>query len=698
MVSFMIKQNKRVFLIETNDLQYAVAAGKGGELQHLHFGRKCKIEDFEAVKINEQNSNHSALDFIKTEYTPFGGIMYRECALKCTFADGCRETKLDYSGFKIEGSTLKIIMLDSAYSLEAELIYTAHEKHNIIERTCVLKNNSANDIILEKAASAEINLPGQRPYTIINSNGSWGGEFRKTAQRLESGSLIFENRKGDTGHEHMPALIAAENPKEDCGEVYFAVFGGSGNYKIEATRDFLGTTRAVLGLNDFDFSKTLKPGESFALPPVYCGIANGLRGMSNTINDFAIDCILPKKFAKQDLPVLYNSWEATGFTVNLAQQLTLAKSAAKIGCELFVMDDGWFSSRISDRSGLGDWEVNRIKFPTGLKTLADAVNKLGMDFGIWVEPEMVNPASKLYKSHPEWTYFYDTRKPNLLRHQLVLNLTMPEVREYILGFMQKLLSSCNISYIKWDMNRPFSETGAPNLQNQKELWFRHTNAVFEIVDTLKEEYPDVHFEACASGGGRTDFGALAHFDSVWPSDNTDPLDRLEIQDGYSLIYPRKCMRAWVTDTNKRNRPVPMKYRFAVSMQGSLSVGANLPLLKQSELLECKKQIALYKKIRHTVQFGSLYRIMNFEKDKIYFNGYVNADKSQAVYFACAGANSIFGDKYVNLKFTGLDENAIYKAKSEYRSFTKSGAYLAEHGIDIEYTKPLDSEVFVLEKQ
>ena len=311
---------------------------------------------------------------------------------------------------------------------------------------------------------------------------------------------------------------------------------------------------------------------------------------------------------------------------------------------------------------------------------------------------MVNPASKLYKSHPEWTYFYDTRKPNLMRHQLVLNLTLPEVREYILGFMRELLLSCNISYIKWDMNRPFSETGAPNLENQKELWFRHTDAVFDIVDTLKSEYPNVHFEACASGGGRTDFGALSHFDSVWPSDNTDPLDRLEIQKGYSLIYPRKCMRAWVTDTNKRNRPVPMKYRFAVSMQGSLSIGANLSLLKRSELLECKKQIALYKKIRHTVQFGSLYRIMDFEKDKIYFNGYVNADKSQAVYFACTGANSFFGDKYVNLKFTGLDENAVYKAKSEYRSFTKSGAYLAEHGIDIEYTKPLDSEIFVLEKQ
>lgn len=694
----MIKQNGRVFLIETKDLQYAVAAGRGGELQHLHFGKKCKIGDFETVDIGEQNSNHSSLDFTKTEYTPFGGTMYRECALKCTFADGCRETKLDYSDFKSNGNTLEIMMTDSAYSLEATLIYTAHEKHNIIERACVLKNNSKSDIILEKAASAEINLPGQRPYTIINSNGSWGGEFRKTAQRLESGSLIFESRKGTTGHCRMPALIAAENPQEACGEVYFAVFGGSGSFKIEATRDFLGTTRAVLGLNDFDFSKTLKPGESFALPPVYCGIANGLRGMSNAINDFAVDCILPKKFAGTDLPVLYNSWEATGFTVNFEQQLLLAKSAAEIGCELFVMDDGWFSSRNSDCSGLGDWEVNRTKFPTGLKALADAVNALGMDFGIWVEPEMVNPASKLYKNHPEWTYFYGTRKPNLLRNQLVLNLTVPEVREYILGFMRKLLSSCNISYIKWDMNRPFSETGAPNLQNQKELWFRHTNAVFEIVDTLKNEYPNVHFEACASGGGRTDFGALAHFDSVWPSDNTDPLDRLEIQDGYSLIYPRKCMRAWVTDTNKRSRPVPMKYRFAVSMQGSLSIGANLSLLKRSELLECKKQIALYKKIRHTVQFGSLYRIMNFEKDKIYFNGYVNADKSQAVYFACAGANSLFGNKYVNLKFTGLDENAVYKAKSEYRSFTKSGAYLAGHGIDIEYTKPLDSEVFVLEKQ
>ncbi|MCD7872738.1 MAG: alpha-galactosidase, partial [Clostridiales bacterium] len=366
-------------------------------------------------------------------------------------------------------------------------------------------------------------------------------------------------------------------------------------------------------------------------------------------------------------------------------------------CELFVMDDGWFSSRITDKSGLGDWNVNKFKFPKGLNSLIKSINALGMDFGIWFEPEMVNPASVLYKKHPEWTYHYSSRKPNLLRNQLVLNLTKPEVQKYILTCLDDMLSSCNIKYIKWDMNRPFSEIGADNLENPKELWYRHTQAVYDIVDSLKQKHPDVQFEACASGGGRTDLGALSHFDMVWPSDNTDPLDRLDIQQGYSLLYPIKCMRSWVTDTNKNSRQVSLDYRFNVSMQGVLSIGADLTKYSRQELELCKKYIKLYKEIRHTIQFGKLYRIMDFSKDKIYFKGYVSSDKSQAVFFADTNANSFFGDRFVNLKFKGLDEEARYSVKTDRRKFIKSGAYLMSVGIDTDYTKPLDSEIFILNK-
>ena len=377
-----------IFVLETKNYQYVIGAGELG-IYHLHWGTPCPREDFEINELEEQNSNHSSLDFTPTEYAPYGGTIYREYALKCLFEDGCRDTVLKYKNSKITENTLELILNDDKYGLSVSLIYRLFEENDIIERYAVIRNQSKSKIILEKAASAEINLPGQRAYTVINSNGSWGGEFRKTEQKLETGTLSFESRKGTTGHNHLPALIAAEKPDEEYGEVYFAVLEWDGNYKISAERDFTGRTSAVIGLNDFDFSQTIECGEEFRTPSVFCGIAQGLGNMSRMMNRFAVSHILPKRFANEALPVLYNSWEATEFNVSEKGQLELAKTAAEIGCELFVMDDGWFSTRLSDNAGLGDWEVNRDKFPNGLKPLIDGVNALGMDFGIWVEPEMV---------------------------------------------------------------------------------------------------------------------------------------------------------------------------------------------------------------------------------------------------------------------------------------------------------------------
>jgi alpha-galactosidase len=266
--------------------------------------------------------------------------------------------------------------------------------------------------------------------------------------------------------------------------------------------------------------------------------------------------------------------------------------AADIGCELFVMDDGWFGSRYNDNAGLGDWKVNKIKFPFGLKPLIDKVTSLGMKFGLWFEPEMVNPDSDLYRAHSEWAYHYDTRKSNELRQQLVLNLTREDVQEHVFRCMDDMLCEYDISYIKWDMNRAYSETGAQNLDNPQELWYRHTKAVYEIADRLKAKHPDLQIECCASGGGRVDLGSLSHFDMVWTSDNTDPVDRLDIQDGFSLLYPIKCMRAWVTDTGRDVRPNDWDFRFNVTMQGSLSIGGDLSKYSQEVLDLHKKYIAL----------------------------------------------------------------------------------------------------------
>jgi alpha-galactosidase len=515
---------------------------------------------------------------------------------------------------------------------------------------------------------------------------------------LKCGTLTFESRRGTAGHVNSPFLIMSQNASEDSGEVYFAVLGYGGNFKAEANRDFIGRTRAMLGISDFDFSYILHSGESITTPKVYIGYSHGFANMSNMMNDFAVKNILPKSFADKPLPVLYNSWEATGFDVNSQQQIELAKIACEIGCELFVMDDGWFGKRNNDRAGLGDWFVNNEKFPNGLGELIDAVNELNMDFGLWFEPEMVQKDSDLYRAHPDWTYHYNTRNASELRNQLVLNLTKPEVKQYVFDSMDKMLDEYNIRYIKWDMNRPFSEIGAENLDNPQELWYRHTMAVYDIADKLKAKHPYLQLEACSSGGGRAELGALEHFDMVWTSDNTDPVDRLDIQRGYSLLYPIKCMRAWVTDWSNNTRPVSLDFRFNSSMQGSLSIGSNLIKYSDEDIQKCKKYIELYKNIREVVQFGDFYRLKNYSEDNYYATQYVSKDKSKSVVFINSSPNYLFNRQFITIRLKGLGDNSLYKLTDGDNEIIKSGKCFNNMSYDFRLGSPLESKIWIIEKQ
>ena len=280
-----------------------------------------------------------------------------------------------------------------------------------------------------------------------------------------------------------------------------------------------------------------------------------------------------------------------------------------------------------------------------------------MDFGLWFEPEMVNPDSDLFREHPEWAYHYDTRTAHTLRHQLVLNMTREDVQEYIFNCMDEMLTNHNIKYIKWDMNRPLSETGAENLNCPQDLWYKHTQAVYDIVDKLKEKHPDVAIESCSSGGGRSDYGALLHFDQVWTSDNTDSIDRMTMQKWFTYLRPVKAMRAWVTDINWYNSPMSLDFRFNVAMQGSLGVGGNLTKYSKEDLEIGKKNVTLYKEIRHLVQFGDLYRILDAKKDEILCNLYVSEDKNEAVLFL-ASAGTSFMKKEVPVLFEGLDRKSV----------------------------------------
>ena len=692
----IIKRDNNIFILETENTHYVIGIDETGYNHHIHWGKKCNPDDYYIITVGDENSNHTMLDEYKQEITPYGQTMYRDCDIKAEFDDKCREINLKYIGSSSTDDTLSLTFSDKYYPLEITLHYQIFDGLDIIKRYTTLRNTGAGRIDFEKISSAQFSLPSVKPYTFRNTNGAWGGEFIETNTVLDGGYAVFETRKGASNHNNSPYFIAYQNADEHSGDVYFASLAYSGNFKVSCSRDLYGISRVILGMNDFDFSHTLNSGESFDTPPVYCGHTQGFGDMTRQMNRFCVQHLLPKQFNQETLPVLYNSWEATGFAVNAKQQIELAKLAAKMGVELFVMDDGWFGQRKDDHAGLGDWYVNEEKFPNGLDELINAVNELGMDFGIWVEPEMVNADSDLFRKHPEWSYHYPHREACELRNQLVLNMTREDVQNYIFKMLDELLSKHNIKYIKWDMNRPFSETGAENLQNPKMYSYLHTMAVYNIVDRLKEKHPDVAIESCASGGGRCDLGALSHYDQAWTSDNTDGIDRMTIQKGYSLLRPAKTMRAWVTDIEGINKPCSLDFRFAVAMQGSLGIGGDLTKYNDEDLEICRKNIAFYKTFRDIVQFGDLYRILDIERDEVLLNQYVTADKSKSVAFLLANGTRFY-KKRMPVRFDGLDNCRNYRLTIDGKTYEKSGAYLMNCGIILQIRGVNYNRVIIIEE-
>ena len=517
--------------------------------------------------------------------------------------------------------------------------------------------------------------------TFRNTHGYWGAEQQMFTQKVSYGKIYFENRKGISGHNHNPYFILDKDATETTGEVYFGALKLTGNFKGVVEQTPYGETLVQMGINDFDFLIYLENGQSIETPHMVIGYTDkGLESMSHNMHDCANKYILKNKEIR---PVLYNSWEAMEFKVNAKEQINLAKLAKEIGTELFVVDDGWFGERHSTKDGLGDWYVNEGKFPNGLEELIKEVKNMNMKFGIWFEPEMVNPLTKLYKEHPDWIYQFDNREGNLSRDQFVLNMTKPEVKEFVFNMLDHYLTKYDIDYIKWDANRPISEPGAKNLGKQeRSLWLKHIEAVYEIVDKLKEKHPNVLFEACASGGGRIDLGMLTHFDDFWTSDNTDAYDRLFIQNSYSHIYPIKAMRAWVTDCPNflSKRVIPMEFRFDSSMMGTLGVGCNLLKLSEEELNICKEKIAKYKEIRHIVQDGKFYRLQgNLVDNDYHIFEYVNKDEALLFVFL---PQSKVGHRFTTIKLRGLDENKDYKFNLFGQDIVKSGRYLMNHGLTV----------------
>ncbi|MBN1534829.1 MAG: alpha-galactosidase [Spirochaetes bacterium] len=676
-------EEKRLFAISGDAVSYLFGFDERGLLKHLHWGRRVDSPgDFGAGFTGEGTANDPAVDILTEEYAPWGGMRFKEPCLKVSFADGTRDLVPVYREHRIRGDLLSVTFTDAHYPLELILFYRMMDGFDILERYAEIVNRGKEPFTIHRAASAEFHFPGTGWHQ-TNVYGQWAAEQRRFREPLGYGRKVLESRKGSTGHNHGPWFILDRNAGEEEGTVYFGALVYSGNFKTVFEVSPYGNTRVITGINDFDFAWVLRPGESFRTPAVLCGCTGGGFGaMSRGMHRIALKRLMPEEHRGEIRPVLYNSWEATYFDVTCQGQLALAETAAAMGVELFVVDDGWFGERHSDHAGLGDWYVNRTKFPSGLAPLVDGVKKLGMQFGIWVEPEMVNPDSDLYREHPEWIYRFEHREPTTGRNQLVLNLCEPAVAHYIVGVLSSLLSEHDIAFVKWDMNRAVSEPGALNLppEDRQSVWYRHVLAFYGIVDELRRKFPRVVFEACASGGGRVDHGCLMRFDQFWTSDNTDALDRLEIQEGYSLMFPAKAMRAWVTDCPNflNKRTIPLRYRFHSAMMGSLGIGGDLKKWSPQEREESAKMVAMYKEIRHVVQEGELYRLSTIGSGLAALQ-YVLSGES--VVFALTRGER-YGRELIPLRLRGLDRGKTYTVDIDGFAYDKSGGYLMESGITL----------------
>lgn len=501
--------------------------------------------------------------------------------------------------------------------------------------------------------------------------------FRET---LTPGRKVLESRRGNTSHEANPFFaVDAGAATEEAGEVWFGALAWSGNWKFAFDYDAAGALQISCGVNDFDFRWLLEPGESFATPALVAGYTpRGFGAASRTLHRYAREIVMPEDGPR---PVLYNSWEATYFDVDHEGQAKLAERAAAIGVELFVVDDGWFGARDDDRAGLGDWVVNRRKFPEGLEPLIDHVKSLGMEFGIWVEPEMVNPDSDLYRVHPDWVYHFPTRPRTEARNQLVLNLGRDDVRDHLFDALDGLLSGHAISFVKWDMNRPFSEPGWPGAPagRDREVWVRHVHGLYELLRRLRERHPRVGFESCSGGGGRVDLGILGLVEQAWTSDNTDAHDRLFIQEGFSMAYPARSMACWVADAGKwvANRPAPLSYRFRSAMMGTLGIGGDLLSWSDEDLAQARGLVEDYKRVRHLIQDGEQYRLLSPSEGETAAVQYASADGSEAVIFVLRHPHNLFAPA-PRLYPRGLRAGATYKVCGEESPV--GGAALMSRGV------------------
>ena len=718
-------QERKVFKLDSDSTSYTFGIDCHGYLLHLYYGVRIKDTDLTYLSYNYPQSTTSAIvsdtdteyfskDVHRMEYSCNGCGDMRQTALSVLRSTGTTDTDIQYVSHKIyagkprlagqpatyateeEADTLEILCRDHVSGAEVTLFYTVFAMVGAITRHTVIRNTSDTPMEIRRIMSTCVDFHDATDMDFIHLYGKWAKERSFERTPLLHGTQSVSSKRGCSSHMHNPFVaLCAHDATEQTGDVYGFNLVYTGNFLASAEMDANGGARVLLGINPDDFSWKLESGESFCTPEAVMVYSDeGLGGMSRIYHRLYRNNLCRGPWKTKKRPILINNWEATYFDFNEEKLYDLAKTASELGIEMLVMDDGWFGDRNTDTTALGDWFVNEKKLRGGLGKLTERINALGVKFGIWFEPEMISPNSELYRAHPDWALQTPNRPMSIGRHQYVLDMSRPDVRDYLFDCLKKILDNANIAYIKWDFNRNLTEVGSALLgaDHQQEVFHRYVLGLYELLERLTSSYPDLLLEGCAGGGGRFDPAWLYYAPQIWTSDDTDATERLDIQYGTSLCYPVSSMGAHVSvcPNHQTMRTSPFQTRANIAMSGTFGYELDLTKLTDEEKEMVKEQCKDYHKYYDIIHYGDLYRLISpWQKRTRCAWSFVSPDKRE-VLVTYVVIRSDIKERYY-LKLCGLDPDLLYKNEESGQILT--GAALMNAGVCIQgQLRDLDSRV------
>jgi len=676
--------------LRTESTSYTVRLSPAGPWVELDSWGPLGVEDGPSALDRSRRTHFiTPADAAPAEYLPYGTRPFTGSELVVSGPDGDRGSWWEFDHVEAEETALRFAFHDERLGLRTVLHYGTVPGTDVILRWTEF--TATNELRLERLDSAAVNIPISGVARLTYLTGQWSQEFQRTRLDLPRGTFTIGSLQGVPGHAYAPWLAVQDG---EAPAAYGVALAWPGNWHITAEAEPGGAVRVRAGRVPHEGAVLLAPGETLATPQLACAFSpDGLDGLSRVWHRY--ERHLSGERLHRPRKVLYNSWEATGFDVEAAGQLELAKTAADIGAELFVVDDGWFTGRADDTGGLGDWWPDPAAFPHGFDRFIADVRALGLDFGLWIEPEAVSPGSRLHAEHPEWVYRIEGRPGRLVRNQLLLDLGRTDVQDFVIGTLDRLLGTYDIGYLKWDMNRPPTERGRPGA-DRVDLDAEHVAGYLRVLDHLRSAHPDVTVEGCAGGGGRIEHATIARTDVVWPSDNTAPLDRLRIQYGFLHAHAPHVMSSWVTDAPGvfDPRPRSLAFRFVNAMCGVLGVGADLRAWTPEQRAEAAGWIARYKEVRDVIHHGEA-RLLGTPDEPSCGVQYDAGDRTVVAGLSTGrldGAPLVPG-RPQRLRLRGLEPAARYRDTATGTSY--SGAHLLHHGLPFAWSADHDADLVVL---